>query len=94
MYAIRSYYVSLPEMIDKLRPKYQAALKRAKERSTADVKCGVGISLGVYGSGLDGPDSAGAWAQLNPDNTVTVANSWEDHGQGADAGTLGVAHES
>ncbi|GBC59435.1 aldehyde oxidoreductase [Desulfonema ishimotonii] len=85
---------SLPEMIDKLRPKYETALKKAKERSTDEIKCGVGVSLGVYGSGLDGPDSAGAWAQLNPDNTVTIGNSWEDHGQGADAGTLGTAHEA
>lgn len=86
--------LSLEEMLDKLRPKYQAALERAKKASTEDRKCGVGISVGVYGSGLDGPDTSEAWAQLNPDNTVTVGCSWEDHGQGADAGTLGTAHET
>ena len=32
--------------------------------------------------------------QLNPDGTVTVFNSWEDHGQGADIGTLTMAHET
>ncbi len=86
--------LSLEEMLDKLRPKYQAALERAKKESTDARKCGVGISVGVYGSGLDGPDTSEAWAQLNPDNTVTVGCSWEDHGQGADAGTLGTAHET
>ena len=85
---------SLPEMIDILRPKYKAAQEKAKANSTAEVKRGVGISIGVYGCGLDGPDTSEAWIELNADGTVTVYNCWEDHGQGADAGTLGVAHET
>ncbi|BBO91788.1 molybdopterin-dependent aldehyde oxidoreductase [Desulfosarcina ovata] len=85
---------SLPEMIDKLRPKYTAALDKAKAESTDAIKKGVGISIGVYGCGLDGPDTSEAWAELNEDNTVTIFNCWEDHGQGADAGTLGVAYEA
>ena len=28
------------------------------------------------------------------DGSVTLGNSWEDHGQGADAGSLGTAHEA
>ena len=52
---------SLPEMLDNLRPKYKAALEKAKATSpTAEIKRGVGISLGVYGCGLDGPDTAEA----------------------------------
>ena len=85
---------SLPEMIDILRPKYQAALDQAKAGSTDVLKKGVGISIGVYGCGLDGPDGSEAWVELNADDTVTIYNCWEDHGQGADAGTLGVAHEA
>ncbi len=85
---------SLPEMFDRLRPKYEEAKKRAAAKSTADVKRGVGIALGVYGSGLDGPDTAEVNVALNPDNTVTVFSCWEDHGQGADMGTLGTAHEA
>ncbi|WP_419659056.1 molybdopterin-dependent aldehyde oxidoreductase [Desulfosarcina variabilis] len=85
---------SLPEMIDILRPKYKAALDQAKAESTDAVKKGVGISIGVYGCGLDGPDASEAWAELNADDTVTIFNCWEDHGQGADAGTLGVAAEA
>jgi aldehyde oxidoreductase len=84
---------SFPEMLDKLRPKYQAALEKAKAGSNEQVKRGVGISVGVYGCGLDGPDSSGARIQLNPDNTFTVFTTWEDHGQGADMGALGTAHE-
>jgi aldehyde oxidoreductase len=86
--------LSLPEMFDTLRPKYQAALAKAKGDSTAEVKRGVGISVGVYGCGLDGPDSSGCKVALNPDDTVTVFSTWEDHGQGADMGALGTAHKT
>jgi aldehyde oxidoreductase len=85
---------SLPEMIDILRPKYQAAREKAKAGSNDQVKKGVGVSIGVYGCGLDGPDSSEAWVGLNPDDTVTVYSCWEDHGQGADAGALGTAFEA
>ena len=85
---------SLPEMIDKLRPRYEAAKKRAAERSTDAVKRGVGVAVGVYGAGLDGPDTSETDVELNPDGTVTIFNTWEDHGQGADMGTLAVAHEA
>ncbi len=85
---------SLPEMLDILRPRYKAALDKAKAASSAEIKKGVGISVGVYGCGLDGPDASEAWVELNADDTVTVYNCWEDHGQGADAGALGVAHEA
>jgi aldehyde oxidoreductase len=85
---------TLPEMFDIMRPKYEAAKKRAAEQSTAELKRGVGIALGVYGAGLDGPDSAEADAELNADGTVTIYDCWQDHGQGADIGTLGTAHEA
>ncbi|BCS88046.1 molybdopterin-dependent aldehyde oxidoreductase [Pseudodesulfovibrio sediminis] len=85
---------SLPEMLDKLRPKYEEAKKKAEAASTAEVKRGVGLALGVYGSGLDGPDTAEADVRLNEDGTVTVLTCWHDHGQGADMGTLGTAHEA
>jgi aldehyde oxidoreductase len=85
---------SLAEMVDKLRPLYKKAKEKAKNESTAEVKKGVGISLGIYGCGLDGADASAMRVELNPDNTVTVYNSWEDHGQGADIGTLGTAHKA
>jgi aldehyde oxidoreductase len=85
---------SLPELIDTLRPKYKEALAKAKAASTAEIKRGVGISLGVYGSGLDGPDSAEVDAELNSDGTVSIYTTWHDHGQGADMGTLATAHEA
>ncbi len=84
---------SLPEMIDKLRPLYQEALKRAQKESTPDKKKGVGVSIGIYGCGLDGPDASEVAVELTPDGVV-LSSSWEDHGQGADMGALGTCHEA
>lgn len=84
----------LAPMIDALRPKYKEALERAAKESTATHKKGVGVACGQYGCGLDGPDSSNAYAELNPDGTITVCTSWEDHGQGADMGAVGTAHET
>jgi len=85
---------SLSEMIDKMRPLYKEAVKKAKAGSSGEIRKGVGISLGIYGCGLDGPDSSEIRVELNPDNTVTLFNAWEDHGQGADMGSLGTAHKA
>lgn len=82
------------EMFDTMRPKYEAAKAKAKAESTPEYKKGVGISLGVYGCGLDGADSSEAIAELSPDGKVIIYSSWEEHGQGNDAGALGTAHEA
>ncbi|MDP4178529.1 MAG: molybdopterin-dependent oxidoreductase [Bacillota bacterium] len=87
--------ICLPQALDKLRPYYEEAKERVKQKNSAggDKKHGVGVSMLVYGCGLDGPDTSRAWAEITP-NGVTVANSWEDHGQGADMGTLTIAYET
>ncbi len=85
---------SLPKMIEAIRPQYKAALEKAKKESTPAYKKGVGISIGAYGCGLDGPDTSEAFVEMNPDGTITVGTAWEDHGQGADAGAVGCAHEA
>lgn len=85
----------LEEMYDRARPYYEEAKARVADlnaKSDGRYKYGVGISQGIYGCGLDGADSAAANVQLNPDNTVTILDSWEDHGQGADIGSLSMAH--
>lgn len=84
---------SLPEMLEKLRPLYKAAKEKAARESTPENKKGVGISIGVYGCGLDGVDGAEANVTLTKEG-VTVATTWQDHGQGADMGVLGTAHKS
>ncbi len=84
---------SLPEMLEKLRPLYKEAKEKAARESTPENKKGVGITIGIYGCGLDGVDGAEAYVELTKDG-VTIYNTWQDHGQGADMGTLGTAHEA
>ncbi len=84
---------SLPEMMDKLRPVYEEAKERARRSSTAEVKRGVGIAIGLYGCGNDGVDPSEVYVELSCDGVI-IGNTWEDHGQGADIGTLGTAHEA
>jgi aldehyde oxidoreductase len=84
---------SFPAMFDKLRPLYVEAKKKAAAASTPEIKKGVGISLGIYGCGLDAPDSAECYIELTA-RGVTVYDTWHDHGQGADMGTLATAHEA
>ncbi len=87
--------IVLPQALDKMRPLYKEAKERAQAKNAegGSVKYGVGITLLCYGSGLDGADSSEAWAEITAKG-VTVGNSWEDHGQGADMGTLTIAHET
>jgi aldehyde oxidoreductase len=87
---------SLQELMDKAKPHYYDAKKKVKELNArgGKLKYGVGIAIGVYGCGLDGVDSSAAWVELQPDGSVKVGTSWEDHGQGADIGTLTMAHET
>ncbi|AQS58103.1 molybdopterin-dependent aldehyde oxidoreductase [Desulforamulus ferrireducens] len=84
---------SMVDLIDAIRPKYQAALERAKELSTPEKKRGVGVAVGAYGCGLDGVDGAEVWAELLADGRVQISTNWQDHGQGADIGLLATSHE-
>lgn len=84
----------LVDIMDKLKPLYQKAQEWAKQPASApNKKRGLGMSIGVYGSGLDGADSASVNSELTASG-VTIYTSWEDHGQGADMGTLATAHEA
>jgi len=83
----------LVEMFDKLRPKYEEAKKRCKQLSTPEKRRGVGLSLGIYGCGLDGPDSSEVSVELTPTG-VLVKDTWQDHGQGGDLGSVSFVYET
>ncbi|MDR2246254.1 MAG: molybdopterin-dependent oxidoreductase, partial [Treponema sp.] len=87
---------SLPGMMNTLKPRYYAEKERVKELNAkgGKYKYGVGLAIGVYGCGLDGVDASAASTELLPGGKVRVWSSWEDHGQGADIGTLTMAHET
>jgi len=80
-----------PAMLEKLRPLYNKAIKKAKKESTAELRRGVGIGSGFWGSELDDRDMSLAEVALDPDNGVTVYASWVDSGQGGDIGMLTIA---
>ncbi|MDR3439965.1 molybdopterin-dependent aldehyde oxidoreductase [Telmatospirillum sp.] len=82
----------LEGLLNMIKPYWEEAKVRCKQLSTDKVKRGVGLSLGIYGCGLDGPDSSNAAAELTPTG-VTIMNAWQDHGQGSDLSTLTIAHE-
>lgn len=86
--------ICLPEMIDTMRPHYERAKEDVAKKNAQNngKKYGAGLTLLIYGSGLDGADSSEAWVELTADG-VTVGASWEDHGQGADMGMLVHSHE-
>ena len=79
-------------MMDTARPIYDRLKKMAAERSTDEVKHGVGISLGGYNVShyVERAESA---VEILPDGYFKVYNTWEDLGQGADISTLAQAHE-
>ena len=83
----------LPAMITRLKPLYGEAKKRAAALSTDRVKRGVGVAIGIYNANSVGPDEARSSIELTKDGVV-LYNTWEDHGQGADIGCVGTAHEA
>lgn len=82
------------EILDRMRPKYQAALERAKTASTDTVKRGVGICCGAFNVTSDANDYCSITLELNKENGITVYTTWQDQGQGADIGTLVNCHEA
>jgi aldehyde oxidoreductase len=83
----------LQAMLTRIRPMYEEAKKRAEANSTDKVRRAVGISIGIYNSNDDGPDEASSNIELTKDGVI-LYNTWEDHGQGADMGCVGTAHEA
>jgi aldehyde oxidoreductase len=84
---------TVTQLMDMVRPYYEQAKKRAAELSTPEKKRGVGIVVGGYTS-VAHNDNAYAALELMPDGSVTNYNSWEQQGQGADAGTLIHTYEA
>ncbi|UWG99016.1 molybdopterin-dependent oxidoreductase [Dehalobacter sp. DCM] len=84
----------LEQLMDMMRPKYQEAQARAITESTPELKRGVGISLGTYNTTGDHGDNGEVDLELMPDGTVTVYNTYEEQGQGAEIGTLTAAYEA
>lgn len=84
----------MTEILDKMRPMYQAARKRQEEvrdKLPANIRRGVGICCGAFNVG-NSPCTVSV--ELRPDNEINLYNNWPDVGQGGDIGALVDAHEA
>ncbi len=77
-----------------IQPKWEEAKARKAAYNVPGKAYGIGLALGVYGCGLDGPDGSEAAAELLPNGDVMIYDAWQDHGQGGDIGTLSFAYEA
>lgn len=78
----------MKEMMDKLKPLYDEAVAKAKAEDTPEIRKGVGLAWGGYNVGLGGVDEANVAIELMPDGTFRKYDTWQDQGQGGDAGSL------
>lgn len=78
-------------MMDKMRPMYEAARKKA-DAFNADAdgssRKGIGLAWGGYTVGLGAVDEASVAIELRADGTFVKYDTWQDQGQGGDAGSL------
>ncbi|MGI6737224.1 MAG: molybdopterin-dependent aldehyde oxidoreductase [Anaerovoracaceae bacterium] len=78
----------MEEMMKKLKPLYDEAVARAKAEDTPEKRRGVGIAWGGYNVGLGDVDEANVAIELEGDMKFVKYDTWQDQGQGGDAGSL------
>jgi aldehyde oxidoreductase len=93
-YPFRQY--PMEEIMEKMRPFYERAVKEAKENDTPELRRGVGLAWGGFNVTRGGasPDSATVALELNADDTFAKYDTWQDVGQGGDIGSLMVTLEA
>ena len=82
------------ELLELMKPKYEAARARAEAESTPEKKRGVGIAFGGYTCTGGFVDGSGCRLELRPDGKVEVYNTWEEMGQGGQVGSQMVVAEA
>ncbi len=85
-YPFREY--CMPGIMKKGRPIYEEMCKKAAAESTPEKRRAVGVSVGGFSCTGGAADFAKVRLELNPDGTVTHFGTWEDQGQGGDAGCI------
>ena len=91
-YPFRQY--PMEEMMQKMRPFYEKAVKEAKEKSSPEIRRGVGLAWGAFNVTEGGTDSASVAIELNADDSFTKYDTWQELGQGGDVGSLMVTLEA
>ncbi|MDR3671408.1 MAG: molybdopterin-dependent oxidoreductase [Holophaga sp.] len=91
-YPFRQY--PMEEMMRRMRPFYDRAVKDAREQDRPGLRRGVGLAWGVFNVTEGGTDSAEVALELNPDDSITKFDTWQELGQGGDIGSLMVTLEA
>ena len=81
----------MEEMMDRMKPYYDEACKRRDEfnaKSDGKIKRGVGLAWGGYNVGAGAFDEAHVALELLPNGKFKKYDTWQDQGQGGDAGSL------
>ena len=82
----------MEKMMDMMKPHYDKAVKEAKD--TPEVRRGVGLAWGGFNVTEGATDHATIRLELNPDNTITKYDTWQELGQGGDIGSVMVTLEA
>ncbi len=83
-----------PQMLERIKPVYDAYKAEAEAGKAEGKHMGVGICMGGFLSTVGLFDHCDMAIELNPDNTFSVYNTWEEMAQGGDIGTLTLAVKS
>lgn len=84
---------TIADCLDKIRPYYDECKKWKEEPAEEGWVRGIGVNCCSYHVS-NVVDMSEVAIELNPDNSVTVVNSWEEMGQGGDIGSLVLNHEA
>jgi aldehyde oxidoreductase len=86
----------MEEIMQKMKPHYDRAMKEAQEKDTLEVRRGIGLAWGGFNvtRASSYADNATVALELNSDNTFTKFDTWQDVGQGGDIGSLMVTLEA
>jgi len=86
----------MEEIMQKMKPHYERAMKEAQEKDKPEVRRGIGLAWGGFNvtRASSYADNATVALELNPDNTFTKFDTWQDVGQGGDIGSLMVTLEA
>jgi aldehyde oxidoreductase len=77
-----------PELLEKIKPYYDAYKAEAEAGRASGRHIGAGLSMGGFNVGKGFIDHCENDVELNPGGGITVYNTWQDLGQGGDIGTL------
>ncbi|MBQ6360788.1 MAG: molybdopterin-dependent oxidoreductase [Lachnospiraceae bacterium] len=91
-YPFRQY--PMEEMMKIMKPIYEKAVADAKKYDTPEKRRGVGLAWGGFNVTEGATDQSKVRFELNPDNTVTKYDTYQELGQGGDIGSMMLTLEA